>query len=501
MARRSRARFHRAVNTGMQTASVLQQSDSDAPTVVSIATNVGGTSITIGFDDVVTGHSGFTLHTDTRDIGLTYSAGEGTSALTFTLDDPVIGQEVLTVDYTPGDVIDDASNPLAGFTGTSATNNASTFDPTSPSEFIFDSGVDPGVGDNITVPVDTQTAEIILATKGLSGCPIEPTGGAYYQMYYSSSIASNAVEDTNMFDLGPRLLQHGTFWNRNYATIHGWRGTGVNTGILQTQGIEDSPTTVVTTANTGGKIGTDGTFSGAFAFAGTVKRVLIYGTNLSSANRKKVWAALRHQNSLHAPRALIVCDGDSLTAGYNSAENVISNGWTGGDITYPWVYQLNQSHNDWHMLNHGISSQKLSQLKADAANAIDPYYRAAYGVNIVVLFAGTNDFFTDDATLLAVQTDTSDYIAARQSAGFKVVLIPMLDRSGFSSGQRTRKDSFNAAINTYGADAVVTLPASLSGNSPWVGNPTKWDVDQTHLLKPGYGDLAPAVGTAILTLL
>lgn len=92
--------------------------DVTAPTLVS-AVIVGGTVLKLTFDEAVTfgagGNAGWTATLSGGAVTLTYSSGDGTSALLYSISRSVADSETGTVSYTqPGDGVEDiAGNDLA----------------------------------------------------------------------------------------------------------------------------------------------------------------------------------------------------------------------------------------------------------------------------------------------------------------------------------------------------------------------------------------------------
>ena len=377
--------------------------------------------------------------------------------------------------------------------------SAATFDPATFGNLVYDSGANPSLPRAVTLSATSPASdiEVWVASRGHQYTPIDLSAGTVAQRYIAGGMSPTFahVVDVRSTFLTMRLT--GAYWPRVSQCVHGYRVNG-NECKFHIAGYEYPAVADFTAGNvTGGTLG-DAT-AGSEVFDGTIKRLIVFSPILTGGNRTSFIAAFKAYAAATDLTVQVVCDGDSITAGQNNEENPgASVGWTGGDYTCSYPYHLQQANPSYSVLNHGISGVHLAALKTDAAAAVDPYFSAArFTKNVVVLFAGTNDIQAGTA-LATVQSDTATYIAARQAVGWKVVIVPMLDRSNFSAGQRADKDTFNAAIGTYGADEVVTLPASLAGNSPWVANPTKWSAfDNIHLSRLGDIDLAPAISTAV----
>lgn len=105
-------------------------SDTTAPTVLSLVINAAGDAFTLTASEAVKigagGNGGLTLASDGGAVTLTYASGSGTAALVYTPSRKVFSFEAITATYVqPGNGIEDlAGNDLASFSGTAVTNNS-----------------------------------------------------------------------------------------------------------------------------------------------------------------------------------------------------------------------------------------------------------------------------------------------------------------------------------------------------------------------------------------
>lgn len=96
--------------------------DTTAPTVQNVT--VDGPVWTIQYNEPVTGQTGFTaVGSTTGAVTLTGSAGNGTHTHTFTGSAPAVFGETFTIDYAPGNAVDDADNALAAIDDRAVTNS------------------------------------------------------------------------------------------------------------------------------------------------------------------------------------------------------------------------------------------------------------------------------------------------------------------------------------------------------------------------------------------
>ena len=160
---------------------------------------------------------------------------------------------------------------------------------------------------------------------------------------------------------------------------------------------------------------------------------------------------------------------------------------TAGDITNsaPYINSLTLGPN-WVYGNRGIDSDTLALMSvAPQSTLVDGIFNAHVS-NVLVVWAGTNDFFVNGSTVSAVSTLLTNYCQARQATGWKVVVVPMMSRVGNNpvGGEPldTDKTAYNAFIATNWpsfASAMVTLSTNLTANGAYA-NSTYFLPDGTH---------------------
>lgn len=102
--------------------SVTNESEVVAPELDSAVIDAAGTTLTLTFDENVTGHDGFSLSV-AGGATIEYDSGDGTDTLVFTISRTIYAGESVTLNYTPGDV-EGTSLPLASFSDFAVTNNS-----------------------------------------------------------------------------------------------------------------------------------------------------------------------------------------------------------------------------------------------------------------------------------------------------------------------------------------------------------------------------------------
>lgn len=98
--------------------------DTVAPTLSTKTIDELGLTLTLVFDENVTGQTGFSVSSDGGSLGITADSGDGTDTHTFTFDRYVLDTETVTVSYSGGTSVDDAGNALATITNSAVTNNS-----------------------------------------------------------------------------------------------------------------------------------------------------------------------------------------------------------------------------------------------------------------------------------------------------------------------------------------------------------------------------------------
>ena len=104
--------------------------DTTDPEVQSVSTNTTGLALTVTLSESCTGNAGFTITPSGGAATLTYASGAGASRV-YTISRAIAFGETITWTYTPGDVVDAASNAMEGDTG-SVTNTVIEQDTTGP---------------------------------------------------------------------------------------------------------------------------------------------------------------------------------------------------------------------------------------------------------------------------------------------------------------------------------------------------------------------------------
>lgn len=205
---------------------------------------------------------------------------------------------------------------------------------------------------------------------------------------------------------------------------------------------------------------------------GAVKDLIYYNRALSDAEVQSTlvpYSWTRGVPRMYAGQC--VFDGDSITQGYQSTVN---RGWT-QDLTLPANVRLR---------NFAQSSATLATLMSQAASVIDPV-RIAGDINVLCIFAGTNDIFVNSVAQATVYANLVSYCQTRRAAGWNVVVFTCLPRGG------TTATVYNADIRanwpTFADGMVDVVSDSRLSDST---NTTYFNADGIHLNNTGYAVLA-----------
>lgn len=367
-------------------------------------------------------------------------------------------------------------------------------------DLIYDSGDNPAVNTQLPSSLSTnmQTAEIFVVSLGQTAAAFDMGAGGL-AMYYFGGYSASGAGTANWLDGSPRTIRSNFVLPTNQPAVHGIRGNGASSIIMFCNGVDFAAIGASTPTGTGGEIG-GRAGAATFDWKGTINRVLIFATNLTTANRAKVYAKLRNAYRIKPWTKQVIACGDSITAGYNSVGNVVSDGWTSVDRTWSYPHFLAANRPELKIINHGVTAITIATMITNDTTSVDVLKDTTnFTENVCVVWGGTNDLI-GGASVATVEGSITSYCNARNSAGFRTIFIPIMDRGGFSAGNRTDMATINSWLGTQVGTLftdLVTLPTELAGTSPWSTYSTFWDADNTHLSKLGYQAIAKALANVI----
>lgn len=194
---------------------------------------------------------------------------------------------------------------------------------------------------------------------------------------------------------------------------------------------------------------------------------------------------------LAAPRALIICDGDSRTEGIEAGPELHGN-------TYP-AHLTRHLTDPVTVVNVGISGQTVAAMTADVAYN-DALYDASLPANVVVMAGGINDC-NQAASAATLQSRIETYCAARRSAGFDVVactIPPAVSVTGSEETVRTTVNTWMRANWATWSDVLVDLAADSRLDD--TSDTTYFDSDGVHFSAEGHSVIAELVASALADL-
>jgi lysophospholipase L1-like esterase len=203
--------------------------------------------------------------------------------------------------------------------------------------------------------------------------------------------------------------------------------------------------------------------------------------------------------SLNLKRMVIVCDGNSLTAGnYGTPPS-----------NYPDILKTLYpfAQNGVQVLNFGNGGQQTSSMIADAVTQIDSLYTNAH-TNIVVFWEVGNDLFYNENVSAAIDR-AKTYLLARKTAGFKTIACTVTPRDFVTGMGYTQEQSdalnykYNEANNqirslssTY-VDAICDLAADARLDSVSLDY---YAPDGIHFIKAGNDVIAELIRNTIISI-
>lgn len=175
--------------------------------------------------------------------------------------------------------------------------------------------------------------------------------------------------------------------------------------------------------------------------------------------------------------AVIVCDGNSLTAGTGS---------TGGQ-TYP--RQLADLVPDCLVVNAGVGAQSTASMISNSSD-VDVYLTSIKPPRIVMAWELRNTMNAGGTPAQAV-ADMETYCLARRALGARVIVMNVTEDTypgtGMSDAERLEANSLLAAGYADFADALVDLAARTNLQD---STNLTYFTDGIHMTNAGYAEVA-----------
>lgn len=217
---------------------------------------------------------------------------------------------------------------------------------------------------------------------------------------------------------------------------------------------------------------------------GYIARLLLWNRRLSALEIQQVNKHLQRTYGTIHRSGQLTFDGDSLTAGFNTASS------------YPRQVVALMSGRNFAWGQYGVAGITLSQLVTLFPARIAPLYDPSQS-NVLVIFAGINDMTTANGSTSAATTYARllSYTRPARAIGFKPIVVTMIDCQAASvdgTFQTRRADFNNLVTGTPGEfDGIIDAGANATlGANGAANNATNFNADKTHLTTTGYGVLA-----------
>lgn len=169
--------------------------------------------------------------------------------------------------------------------------------------------------------------------------------------------------------------------------------------------------------------------------------------------------------------------GDSLTVGYAG--------------THPYnFYMTLPTYNGQSLTetNLGVNSRTLKDMYLQAYTNLHPLYSYESGLNITVIWGGTNDIVIEGETPAQTFSYLQEFARHEHALGFKVIVATMISRT--SPTIDADKNTYNALIRNHWtefADGIADLAANANlGADGAYANATYFNADHIHLTDTGY---------------
>lgn len=187
---------------------------------------------------------------------------------------------------------------------------------------------------------------------------------------------------------------------------------------------------------------------------------------------------------------LVVCDGNSLTAGSGS---------TAPQYTYPnQLREMLGGSTLVNLFNFGVHGQTTPMMIADAATQVDPLYLAEHRANILVAWEIRNHMVGDGATKEVAYASYVSYCQARLAAHYSVCAVTVLPSSGLNNTDRAWVNNQIRANYLTFATVLADVAADPDMGPDGANlNLTYYTADQIHITDLGYTKIATIVYNAI----
>jgi lysophospholipase L1-like esterase len=247
---------------------------------------------------------------------------------------------------------------------------------------------------------------------------------------------------------------------------------------------------------------TGGLTIGALSTGGSAWAGLIYGVHVFNAvhadseveymlagMKDRFFGPLTPAPGAHGSNpTVVVCDGDSLTAGI-------------GGTAYP-TQLATLLGASYAVTQHGVSAQTLGEVMNDCEAQADLSISSSAVENVYVQWAGTNDNYYGLSADQIIGRITCA-VERRLARGWdRVLLLTMLPRSdaGTPGTFESKRQTINTAIRAMATSQVKIVDVAADTRIGDAGDEldtTYYAADKVHMNTTGYGVIAQAVADVI----
>lgn len=174
-------------------------------------------------------------------------------------------------------------------------------------------------------------------------------------------------------------------------------------------------------------------------------------------------------------KPVVICDGDSLTAGDGLTQVQ----------AYPYQLADTLGRDNYDVYNLGVGGQTIVEMLADRDRQIVPHYGVWSG-HTVIVWGGTNDL-AGGATAETTYTNLASHVNGLMAAGFRVIVLTMVKR-GTNAALETKRQAYNGYITGTAGWTVYDVGAMAEFSD--ATNTTYYQADQIHLTALSYGLIA-----------
>lgn len=239
-------------------------------------------------------------------------------------------------------------------------------------------------------------------------------------------------------------------------------------------------------------------------FHGAISQAIIYSRAISDVENDGLVAWLvANAPAQYAPTtfATVMTVGDSIARGLN-IEGDRGNIWSWRRFPY-----LFYNFGPFTTLNTAGSGRQMSDLVANYAAEVVPWYSASRARNVLVVAAGTNNMANGSQSAATALAEYYSYCDTAKAAGWRIVVCTVLPRSGAANDAtfEVNRLLFNADIRANylarGYSSLADVASIALMGAPNAEKNTNYYQDLIHPTVAGQRVLEPIYRAAVLSAL